>query len=338
MKNSIAVVIPNWDGADMIVDTLDSLRKQSQEHTVIVVDNGSKDGSLALLRPLAKKGEIILIEHKENLGFTGGVNAGMRYAMGHGFKAVALLNNDAVAHKDWLKYLTERLFSDKKAGVVTCKILSHDGKTFDSTGDWLSTWGLPYPRGRGEPNGSLYDSQTHILGASGGATIFRCSMLKKVGVFDQDFFAYYEDVDLSLRIRLAGWEIYFEPRAEVYHRISATGSRTKGFTTYQTMKNLPWVLIKNLPFSLFVRIYPRFLIAYWAFVASAIVKGNGWWALKGVFVTAALTPKKLWQRWQIQRSRTITAASLDALLLHDLPPNATKLRKLRTVAWRLAGK
>ncbi len=337
-KPLIAVVIPNWNGADMIVNTLTSLRNQTQSHTVVVVENGSTDGSRKLLRPLAKKGELVLLEQDHNLGFDGGVNIGIRYALQHDYDAVALLNNDATVHADWLKHLSNRLFADDNAGIVTCKLLSHDRSFIDSTGDWLTIWGLPYPRGRAETAINKYDKQTTILGASAGATLYRSSMLHQIGIFDEDFFAYYEDVDISLRARLYGWQIFFEPRAEAYHLINMTGNRVKGFMTYQTMKNMPWVLIKNLPLSLFVRVYPRFLIAYWSFVASALAKGNGWPAIKGVAVSTALTPKKIWQRWAIQRNRVLPVAELDAMLVHDLPPNATKLRKLRAAWWRVIGK
>lgn len=337
-RAKVAVVIPNWDGADMITATLASLKTQNILCDIIVVDNGSKDASLSLLRPMAQNNEIILIEHPTNLGFTGGVNAGFRYAIDNGYEAVASLNNDAVADKNWLKFIYETLMADEKLGTVTCKILSHDGKTIDSTGDWLTSWGLPYPRGRGEAASDKYDKDTRILGASGGASIFKTAMLREVGLYDQNFFAYNEDIDLSLRTRLAGWEICLEPRAFVLHETSSTGNRVRGFTTLQTMKNLPWILVKNIPLSLLWRMYPRFVLAYCMFFARAITDGRGLWAVRGFAMSQLLLPKKIWQRWRIQRGRKITPAELDALITHDLPPNATKLRALRNMWWRIRGK
>lgn len=322
----------------MIPAAIKSLQKQTMPCDIVVVDNGSRDGSLELLQTLADKGEITLIAHATNLGFTGGVNAGMQWALDNNYKAVALLNNDAVADKHWVQYLYKRLMQNEKTGTVTGNILSSDGKTIDSTGDLLSTWGLPYPRGRGEPVSTVYNFQTEILGASGGATIFKCAMLRQVGLYDQDFFAYYEDTDLSIRTRLAGWQILFEPKATVYHKISATSSRVKGFTTYQTIKNLPWVLIKNIPAPLLVRMLPRFFIAYWAFFGKAMIDRRGWPALCGWAKSVWLMPKKIIQRFGIQRQRVISVAELDKLLLHDLPPNAKQLRRLRKMWWRLTGR
>ncbi len=337
MRNPVCVVIPNWDGADMIGECLDALKKQSLACDIVVVDNGSKDASLAMLRPMAAKKELRLIELPKNVGFAEGVNIGFRHAIKHGYEAVASINNDAVADKDWLKHLYGRLQSDPAIATVTCKILSRDGRTIDSTGDWLSIWGLPYPRGRGEPASKKYDDDTDILGASGGASIFRVGMLKQVGLYDRDFFAYYEDIDLSLRTRLAGWHIRFEPRAFVLHATSSTGNRVKGFTTLQTMKNLPWILVKNMPASLFWRMLPRFTLAYALFFGRAITDGRGWWALRGLFWSVVKLPKKIVQRFAVQRHRKITPKALNALLLHDLPPNATNLRRLRSFWWRLKG-
>ena len=317
----------------MIGETILSLKQQSLACDIIVVDNGSVDESLDILRPMATRHEIILIELPKNTGFTGGTNAGLQYALNHHYEAVASFNNDAVADKKWLEFLYKRLKSDPKIATVTGKILSRDGHEIDSTGDLLTSWGLPYPRGRGESNSKKYDDQTDILGASGGATLYRADALRQVGLFDQDFFAYYEDIDLSLRTRLAGWTIKFEPRAFVLHATSSTGNRVRGFTTKQTMKNLPWILIKNFPARLFWRTYPRFALAHLMFFAKAVIDGRGWWALRGVVISIVKTPKKLIERRAIQKNRKITPAQLDALLLHDLPPNATNLRRLRS-AWR----
>lgn len=338
MENTIAVVVPNWNGADMVGRAIKGLCTQSKKHTIIVVDNGSTDDSLELLRPLAKQKNIVLIEHAKNTGFTGAVNAGINYALSHNFWAVALLNNDAVPEKDWLQHLAERLESNPKIGIVTCKLLSADGKTIDSTGDQLSTWGLPHARGRDEQTSDTYDQNNRILAASGGASLYRCVMFKQIGLFDQDYFAYYEDIDISLRARLQAWEVYFEPRAVAYHQTGSTSGRIKGFTTYQTMKNLPMLILKNLPTRLLLPMIPRFSLAYTMFFGRAITDGRGWPALKGWLMSLVLLPKNLIHRLRIQRHRTIEPAELDELLLHDLPPNATKLRALRSFWQRLRGK
>ena len=322
----------------MIPETLAALKKQTVAHTVVVVENASTDESRDLLRPLAAKNELVLLENKRNLGFSGGVNTGITYALEQGADAVALMNNDAIPDSNWLKHLVKQLEDNPKLGMVAAKILDITGTHIDSTGDQLTIWGLPYPRGRGEVDTGQDDTKTRILGASAGAAIYRATMLHDIGLFDPDFFAYYEDIDISLRARLAGWEIELEPRSVVHHRISATSSRIPGFTTKQTLKNLPWVLVKDIPAPLLWRMAPRLFIAYWAFFASAIQRGAFRWALQGWLLSIVYMPKKLWERRRIQGQRRITAAELAELITYDLPPNATKLRRLRSLWWKLRGR
>jgi hypothetical protein len=163
-------------------------------------------------------------------------------------------------------------------------------------------------------------------------------MLKQIGLFDEDFFAYYEDVDLSFRAQLAGWKVQYEPKAIAYHQIGATSSKIKGFTTYQTTKNLPLLLWKNAPASIFWRILPRFLIAYCSFLASAAWRFQTWPALRGYYKMLLLLPKKTWERWHIQHHRTVKPAYIWDMITPGLPPNAQKLRILFHPIKTLRGK
>ncbi len=127
------------------------------------------------------------------------------------FDYIGLFNNDAVADKDWLKNLTQVLDENSDTGIVTCKLVDANNQHLDSTGDIYTVWGLPFPRGRGEPVSTKYDDKTDIFAASGGASLYRTKMLEEIGLFDEDFFAYYEDVDLSFRAQLAGWKVKYAP-------------------------------------------------------------------------------------------------------------------------------
>jgi GT2 family glycosyltransferase len=327
----VYVVIPNWNGAERIRPCLDSLKSQSQAHTVVVVDNGSVDDSVKIIE--ADFPEVHLISHKKNKGFTGGVNPGIKYAVQEGAEFVALLNNDAVAEKDWLENLVSFLDKNPKAGIATSKICDDKRTHLDSTGDIYTTWGLPYPRGRGEPYSTRYDDEAWIFGASGGASIYRIKMLERIGLFDQDFFAYYEDVDLSFRAQLAGWKVGYVPKAKVYHEISATSSRIKGFATYHTLKNLPMLFWKDVPLKLMPEIFPRFVLLYLSITASALARGQIRPVAKGVFMSILLWPKKLVQRYEIQRTKKVSTEYINSIMVHDLPPNAHKLRRLRG-GWR----
>ncbi len=296
-----------------------------------MVDNGSADNSVSLVE--SEYPSVEVIRHSRNLGYAGGVNPGFRLAQERNDDYVAPFNNDAVADKDWLKNLVAALESNPHYGLATCKILSSDGKHLDSTGDYYTSWGLPYPRGRGETEVDKYDQSTEIFGGSGGASLYRVAMMREVGLMDEDFFAYYEDVDLSFRAQLHGWKVIYVPESRVYHEMSVTGRKIKGFFTYQTMKNYPWLLWKNVPASLLVHVLPRFTLAQVLFFGRAVQRGQGWYALKGSLVSLLLLPKKFLQRRQLQQTRRDHQVSADyiwSIMVHDLPPNASALRHLRT--------
>jgi GT2 family glycosyltransferase len=332
----VAVVIPNWNGAHDLHLCLDSLLQQTLLPHIIVVDNGSTDNSLALLKDSYKTVEVIKL-HK-NHGFAGGVNPGIKKTIADGYEYIALLNNDAVANKHWVKHLSDFLDENSKVGIVTSKIYDQHKKLLDSTGDIYTVWGLAFPRGRGEPANDKYDKHTKIFGASGGASLYRAEMFNEVGLFDEDFFAYYEDVDISFRAQLAGWEIAYEPNAIVYHQIGATSSKIKDFAIYQTLKNYPQLLWKNVPLKLMPKIFPRFVIAYLMIWGRAILRGKIWASTKGVVASIILWPKKLGQRYKIQKNRRVSTGYINSIITHDLPPNAHNLRKLRRVWWKMVGK
>lgn len=330
------VVIPNWNGAEALTGCIDSVLAQSVPVHLVVVDNGSVDGSVDIIEK--DYPQVVLIKHDRNYGYAGGVNPGFKRAIEMDAAYVAPFNNDAIADRQWMEHLVNYLDAHPDTGIAACKVTSSDGTHLDSTGDYYTNWGLPYPRGRGEPDSGQYDGQTDIFGASGAASLYRVSMLKEIGLLDEDFFAYYEDVDLSFRAQLAGWKVAYVPQSVVYHELSVTSSRIKGFFTYQTVKNYPWLLWKNLPGPLVLRVLPRLTLAQTLFIGRAIMRGHGWYALKALVVSAWLLPKKLIERRKIQSKRKVSPDYIWSIITHDLPPNAHNLRRLRSLWWKLRGK
>lgn len=323
----VSVVIPNWNGAADLPDCLDSLLEQSVSANIIMVDNASTDGSVELVK--AKFPQVDVVELGKNRGFAGGVNAGIKRSIESGHKYVALFNNDAVADKTWLKSLVKYMDANPKVGIAAPKILSLNGKRIDSTGECYTVWGLPYPRGRGERDIDKYDNDAKIFGASGGASIYRVKMLQAIGLFDEDFFAYYEDIDLSFRAQLAGWKVAFAPQAIVYHQIGATSGRVKDFTTYQTLKNLPMLMWKNVPWSLMPKVWLRFELAYSGIVFKALLRGQFLAVFKGTLMWGVLAPKKFFQRHKIQKNRKVSTKYIESLIIQDLPPQASGFKVKR---------
>ncbi|MGB4967012.1 MAG: glycosyltransferase family 2 protein [Candidatus Saccharimonadales bacterium] len=335
------VVIPNLNGGEELLKAVRSLEAQTLQPYIIVVDNASTDGSSD--RAASEFPEIELIRHTKNKGYAGGVNPGIRRAIEIGATYVAPFNDDAVADKLWLEKLVTFLDDHPGYAAACCKVLKDDQKSLDSTGDYLTHWGLPYPRGRGETDRDQYDipgenGVCDIFAASGAASLFRVEALKEVGLFDEDFFAYYEDVDLSFRLQNTGWKVGYVPAARVYHKVGMTSERMKGFTTYQTMKNQPLLLWKNLPLALWPRVVPRFMLAYFLFMARAFQRGQGGYAVKGMVVGLVLEIAKLSDRRKIQRTRKLSNQQLWLMFVKDLPPNAHALRSLRGKWWRMRGR
>ena len=329
-KSLVAALVLNWNDADLLQHSVGSLLNQTVRPDIIVVDNGSVDESRAVIENYGDK--ITALWNSRNLGFAGGVNTGIKHAIVQGYEFIALLNNDAVANKDWVEILVENISKSSKTGAVTSSLIKNKTVEYDSTGEQFTIWGLAYPRGRGEKAEGQYDGAVDVMGASGGASMFRASMFKDIGLFDEDFFAYYEDIDIGLRAHTRGWKFKFVPEAKVLHATGTTSGRVKNFGTYQGLKNQPLVIIKNIPFSILWRMAPRFILAHTLFNLRALSRGQFTTVFKTWLVLLWLIPKKSVERIGIQHRRVPTATKdIYELLVFDLPHNATALRKFRSL-------
>lgn len=314
----IFVVIPNWNGADLITECLKSIEKQTLRAKIVVVDNGSVDESVSIIESGFPNAHLIKLA--KNTGFAGGVNTGIRYALEQGADAVALFNNDAMANKNWLECLVKTMETQPKIGIVSCKQLRTDKKHIDSTGDFYSIWGMPFPRGRNHADAGQYDDKTTIFSAPAGATLYRVSMLDEIGLFDEAFFAYYEDVDISFRAQLAGWEIVYEPKAVVYHHVNTTSSKLGNFSRYHTTKNFHLTYLKNMPGWLFWKYLPLFVLQSFRLFAGSVVRGYFVTFVHGFWGAFRLIPYALKQRRIIQKSRKTTLGYIDSMLYKHRPP------------------
>ena len=241
----ISVVIVNWNGKHLLTECLDSLRAQDVEDVeVVLVDNGSDDGSAAFVREFYPA--VKLISLPENRGFAGGNNAGIGAAQG---KYIALLNNDTRADPAWLaNLLREAEAAPPEVGMWAGKILSYDNPgIIDNVGLLLYPDGLGRGKGRLEKDRGQYDLPGEALFPSGCAGLYRKEMLDEIGLFDEEFFAYADDVDIGLRARLAGWKCAYVPSARVYHKYSSSSSAYSPFKAFLVERNRIWVLLKYYP-------------------------------------------------------------------------------------------
>ena len=323
-----AVVIPNWNGAEFLGACLSSLVGQSHPAELIVVDNGSTDGSPALVRE--RFPTVTLLALPGNRGFAGAVNRGIEHALRGGVEYVALLNNDAVAAPDWLERLIACAERHPEAGIVTSKLLRADGVHIDSTGDFYSCWGWAYPRGRDEPDRGQYDGpeRREVFCGSGGASLLRSRMLAEVGLFDEDYFAYLEDQDLGFRAQLMGWRARYEPTALAWHRMMATSGRIAHLDRYLAIRNCIYLYVKNLPAPLVWRYLPRFLLGL-ALMAANDVRRRRFRAIAGAYLDAARhLPTMLAKRRRVQAARRVEVGYIDSIILHGLPPTQRTLLRM----------
>ena len=253
----VSVVIVNWNGRHLLKECLDSVLAQSfRDFEIVLVDNGSQDESAEYVQE--QYPAIRLVGLKDNIGFAGGNNAGIRTAFG---KYIALLNNDTRVDTAWLSsLLNEAEASPRSIGMWACKILSYDNPgIFDNVGLLLYPDGLARGKGRLDADNGQYDQKTEALFPSGCAGLYRREMLDEIGLFDEDFFAYADDVDLGLRARLAGWGCIYAPLAKVYHKYSSSSSAYSPFKAFLVERNRIWVLLKYYPMEL-ILISPYFTL------------------------------------------------------------------------------
>jgi len=331
-ETKIAIVVLNWNGASDSIACIDSLLSSTIIPDIILVDNNSSDNSVEILDQYIKQFQNIhFIKNNKNSGFTGGNNVGFIHALSKNYDYIGTLNPDAVASKEWVENLVSELNLSNEVGIATGILARQDYKTIDTTGEIYSIWGVPSPRGRDTLLKNAPSKPEFIFASTGGGFITRASVLRSIGMFDEKFFMYFEDVDLCFRAQLAGYKVRYTPKAIAYHKLSASTNKVPGLAVYNTFKNLPMLFLRNVPLRLWGTILPRFTLAYVLILGNAIVHKRGIPALKGWLMSIYHLPHSLISRRVIQKSRRVSAGYISSIMLHDIPPEQTGLRKFRSL-------
>jgi GT2 family glycosyltransferase len=305
----IAVVIPNWNGLEHLEVCLRSVLNQSaMPDEVVLVDNGSSDGSVEFMERTFPT--VRCIRMGTNTGFAVAVNRGIRETQA---ELVVLLNNDTEVDRRWIEELTVALEADAAAGMATCKMLRFDRRdVIDGAGDALTRAGSPYTRGSGEPDGPAFNTREYVFGACGGASVYRRTMLDAIGLFDEEFISYYEDVDLSLRARLAGWQCLYVPAARCYHKRGATSARRPAYPIRMQERNLTSLYVKNYPAGVLLMRGPVILASRARRTFRAVIAGIGAATIQGMWEGMRLLPSMLRKRKAVQRLRRVDNAEFTA--------------------------
>lgn len=260
-----SIVLPNLNGAGWMEGCIESLYNQTiQDFELIIVDNGSTDESLRTAREYAKRENCTLVENGRNTGFSAAVNTGIRMAKA---PYVLLFNNDAFAAPDMLEKMLAPMRENGRIFSVQCLMLRHyEPDKADDAGDYVSLFGWAFKRGDGL-DASRYTKAKRIFSSCGGAALYRKSILDEIGLFEELFFAYLEDVDISWRANSLGYVNWFEPSATCTHICGATtagktGAKYNDFKSIQSGRNSMLLPVKNMPVVMLVLNAPFLLIGY----------------------------------------------------------------------------
>jgi len=331
----VSVIVANWNRRDLLRACLQSLENQTaQGFEVIVVDNGSEDGSAEMVeREFARTR---LIRNRENRGFCAANNQGIGASQA---EFIALLNNDAEASPGWLEALLGALERRPDCGMAASKILVwEDPGRIDKAGHLIYPDGQNRGRGSGEADRGQYDGIEETLWPDGCAAMYRRRMLAEIGGFDEDLFAYADDAELGLRARIAGWRCVYAPAAVVRHHRGATLGLRSTRRLELIERNRVLLAAKLFPWSL-LWLNPAYYLARIASGAWAAACGRGETALypgttgkvaiagalvRGDFQALAMLPRMLRKRREIARIRKLSPRQVRKLILK----NGISLREL----------
>lgn len=287
----IPVIILNWNGVDDTIKSVESVRNQThKDYVIYLIDNYSQTSDREILLSKYKnEQDIHFVQNEANLGFARAHNKIFKLLLSQkSYKYIALLNNDAFAEPDWLEHMVN-CAEAHSAGMVSCKMLFHErpdrinnlGHKFLNTGEILPiAWDEP---------ATSNNKFTYNAGASGGACLYSCKMLYDIGIFDEYFITGYEDAELGVRAMIAGYNLVYEPKALVYHKVGASINkiRTYEYTLklqldliYAYFKLMPLaVIIWNLPSVIFRTIVLFTLFSLWGRWTYLKIFFHGWYLM-----------------------------------------------------------
>jgi GT2 family glycosyltransferase len=321
----LSIIIVNWNGREYLSACLDSLLEQTcTDFETIVVDNGSRDGSLELLRDLYPWVRVVPLS--ENTGFARGNNAGFDVSRG---EYIVTLNNDTRVDRTWLEELVAAVEERPGTGMVASRICNWDEPDrIDSLGVAICPDGMSRGNRRMREFSKLSLARTEeILLPSACAALYRRTMVEEIGFFDDDFFAYCEDTDLGLRGRVAGWGAVLARDAVVYHRYSRSGGVFSPFKLYLVERNHFWAALKSFPACMLVAL-PFWTLVRYLVQAQLVAGAKGAGAqfrstpssalvkalLKGILDAVASLPRLIRKRRTVMRSRRLSADEMRRLL------------------------
>jgi GT2 family glycosyltransferase len=305
----ISIIIPTWNSAAVIHTCLEHLVAQTfRDFEVIIVDNATADGSIENL----KEKWLTLMMHVEKLetneGFATANNIGARLARG---EWLALLNADAFPEPDWLEKLLHAAENNPDFSSFSSRqIQTNARELLDGAGDAYHITGLAWRHHYNKPIREYGRDFREVFSACPAAALYSRESFLHAGGFDEDYFSYFEDVDLGFRLRLNGEKCLYVPDAVVHHVGSASTGKRSDFSVYYGYRNLIWTFVKNMPSPLIWIFLPLHLAAILFFATYLTLRGQGRAIWKAIFDALVGMPKTIEKRKVVQKSKRLKAADL----------------------------
>lgn len=268
----VTVVIPNYNGQKYLIPCLKALYgRTTVDMDVIVVDNGSEDQSIIEAKKLYPQVKYMLLD--KNYGFCRAVNEGIQASC---TEYVLLLNNDTEIKKGFVERLLHTIKRSPKIFSVESKMVQYGNHNLiDSAGTYYNAFGWAFARGK-DASADKYNRRCRTFAACAGAAIYRRSVFEEIGCFDENYFAYLEDIDMGYRARIYGYVNLYEPKAEVIHVGSAaSGSRYNEFKTMYSARNNIYLIYKNMPGAQILLNLPTLAVGFLAKAVFFWKKGLG---------------------------------------------------------------
>jgi GT2 family glycosyltransferase len=295
---------------------LSSLRRQTtDDFDVTVVDNGSTDGTLAYMRE--EWPEVRAVPLPENVGYAGAANRGVEATSG---EYIAFLNDDMELEPEWIERLAAELDQDPRLGVVTSKVMfDHDRTLIYQAGYEFYAYGWCSTRGVNEVDDGQYDARLPSVGGTGAGSIYRRTALERAGGFDDDYFMYCEEVDLGLRVLMAGYTGLYIPAPVAFHVAGAKTGKTPELPRRLLYRNQLLTLVKDVPWSILWRALPKVLMFLHYQYAVERRNGEPGVALGAYAGFLKMLPATLLKRRRVMRRRVISVSEFRSMMRADYP-------------------
>lgn len=295
----VSVVIVCWNSAKYLTRCLKSLNAQTfSTFEIVVVDNGSDDDALDGLCEKYPSLELHFHKLDSNLGFATANNVGAHLARG---KWITLLNVDAFPEPDWLENLIKVAEQNPGYAAFSSRQIQYNAPhLLDGAGDVYHISGLAWRNGYNLPAKAYGIDQREIFSPCAAAALYDREAFLKIGGFDEDYFSYFEDVDIGFRLRLNGEKCLYVPEAVVYHVGSASTGKRSDFSVYYGYRNMIWTFVKDMPSPYFWLFLPLHISAVLFFAFYLTLRGQGRAIWKAIVDAILGLPKMLTKRKSIQ--------------------------------------